>query len=504
MNASVTAETLALVKAAQGNPNDELAKAWSQGSATSGIVAYDLEAPSKKLYPVITPLRNEIPRVSGKGGTQANWRAVTGVNTTKVRPGVSDGNRGGVITTTTQDYTAVYKELGLEDYVTFAADLDATGFEDKKALAVEGLLRSMMIQEEQLILGGNNSFALGNTAVPTLSSSNTGGTVTGNISYGVGCVALGFDGYMLSSLALGVPQTQVRTNADGSTDTINGGTARPSTQANVTTAVSANVSTVSATVAAVAGAVAYAWYWGAAAGNLTLGAITTINSVLITAAPTGNASQPGGNFNAMAATDNSRVSLEFDGLLTFASQSSLGAYQKVMATGTAGTGTPLTADGAGGIVEIDAALQAFWDNQRLAPDTMWVSSQEMRAIAKATANATTTGAQRFVFATEPGKVVGGAVIVRSYLNKYTMNGVGEISIKLHPNIPAGTILFTTMQLPYPLSNVSNVMQMKLRRDYYQIEWPVTKRRYEYGVYEDGVLQHYFPPSLGVLTNIGAT
>ena len=81
--AQLSAETLALVKAAQGIPNAELAKAWTQSaSAVSGITAYDLEAPSKKLYPVITPLRNEIPRVSGKGGIQANWRAVTGVNTT--------------------------------------------------------------------------------------------------------------------------------------------------------------------------------------------------------------------------------------------------------------------------------------------------------------------------------------------------------------------------------------------------------------------------------------
>jgi hypothetical protein len=41
-----------------------------------------------------------------------------------------------------------------------------------------------------------------------------------------------------------------------------------------------------------------------------------------------------------------------------------------------------------------------------------------------------------------------------------------------------------------------------RRDYYQIEWPVKARRYEYGVYFDGVLQNYFPPAFGILTNIG--
>jgi hypothetical protein len=31
------------------------------GSATSGLTAYDLEAPAKLLYPVLTPLRNMVP-----------------------------------------------------------------------------------------------------------------------------------------------------------------------------------------------------------------------------------------------------------------------------------------------------------------------------------------------------------------------------------------------------------------------------------------------------------
>lgn len=53
MNAQTSAETLALLKAAQGKPDSELAKAWTQsGSATSGITAYDLEAPAKKLYQI--------------------------------------------------------------------------------------------------------------------------------------------------------------------------------------------------------------------------------------------------------------------------------------------------------------------------------------------------------------------------------------------------------------------------------------------------------------------
>jgi hypothetical protein len=502
MNAQTTAETLALVKAAQGMPDSELAKSWTQsGSAVSGITAYDLEAPSKKLYPVITPLRNEIPRVSGKGGIQANWRAVTGVNTTKVNGFVSQGNRGAVITTSTQDYTAAYKGMGLEDNVTFEADYAGEGFEDVKALAVEGLLRAMMINEEKVILGGNTQYALANTPTPTLSSANAGGTLTGNASYGVGCVALTFEGYMLASLTGGIVQSYVRTNADSSTDTINGGSAYPSPQANVTTAASSNTSVISATVAAVDGAVAYAWFWGAAAGNLTLGAITTINSVLITDAAAGTTVSPGqSNFNALTAAEKSRNSLAFDGILTMAMQSSLGATQVTMANGTAGTGTALTADGSGGVVQIDAVLKSMWDNYRLSPDTMWVSSQEMNSIGAKILQGGQSAAQRFVFNADQG-MVGGGIMVKSYLNKFSMDSAQELRVRLHPNMPPGTILFTTQRLPYPLSNVTNVMQMRMRRDYYQIEWPLRTRKYEYGVYQDGVLQVYATFALAVIRNI---
>jgi len=503
MNQQTTAETLALLKAAQGTPDDELRKAWTQsGSAISGITAYDLEAPAKQLYPVITPLRNEIPRVSGKGGIQANWRAVTGINTALTgSPYVSGGNRSGIITTTTADYTASYRGLGLEDSVTFEADYASENFQDVKALAVEGLLRAMMIAEEKVILGGNNSLSLANLASPTVSSANTGGTLTGNVGFGVGCVALTFEGYLNASLATGVIQSYTRTNADASTDVISGGIGLPVAQANIINANTGSTVSYSASVSPVAGAVGYAWFWGANSGNLTLGAITTINSVLITANASSTAVAPGViNYQALSATNNSTNSLAFDGILTFASKSGLGAYQASQANGVAGTGTPLTSDGAGGIVEIDTALKSFWDNYRLSPDTLWVNSQEMNNIGKKILAGSANAAQRFVFNADQG-LLGGGIMVRTYLNKFGMDGAQELKIRLHPNMPAGTMLFTTNRLPYPLSNVTNILQMRMRRDYYQIEWPVVTRKYQYGVYEDGVLQNFFPPAFGVITNI---
>ena len=91
---------------------------------------------------------------------------------------------------------------------------------------------------------------------------------------------------------------------------------------------------------------------GAAAGSEVLGAITTINSVLITAAAAGTQTAA-----SLPAADNSQNNLVFDGLLTQIQLPGSNAYIATMPTGTPGTGTPLTADGAGGVVEIDAALK---------------------------------------------------------------------------------------------------------------------------------------------------
>lgn len=50
--ANLTAETLELMKTAQASPSDAIAKNFTQpASATTGLQAYNLEAPSKKLYP---------------------------------------------------------------------------------------------------------------------------------------------------------------------------------------------------------------------------------------------------------------------------------------------------------------------------------------------------------------------------------------------------------------------------------------------------------------------
>jgi hypothetical protein len=465
------------------------------GVATSGLTYYDLELGAKFLYPVLTPLRNETPRVSGKGGIQAAWRAVTGVNTSNLRIGVSGGNRGAVQAVTTQDYTAAYKGIGIETAVDFEAQYAGMGFDDIRAIGAKVGLEACMLGEEALILGGSTSVNLGAPVQPTLSTATTGGTIALSTTVSVICFALSLDGVINGSVVGGVQGLLSRTNADGSVDSMGGGTGAPSPAQNTTTGGGTSTNTVSATVNTVTGACGYAWFWGAI-GSETLGAITSINSVLITVAA-GTGAQTAAS---LGTGDNSTNSLVFDGLLYQAFKSGSNAYISSQATGTAGTGTPLTGDGAGGIVEFDALLKNRWDLYRLSPDTAWVNSQEATNLSKKILAGQSNAAQRFVFESEQA-ALGGGVMVRTYLNKYSLAGAKVIDIRIHPNMPAGTVMFTTRLLPYPMANIANVWQIRHRQDYYQIEWPLRARRYETGVYADEVLQHYFPPSLAVINNI---
>ncbi len=495
-------QALAGIKKAQETPDPSLNKAstYSQAaSATSGLTYYDLEAGAKFLYPVLTPLRNSIPRVSGKGGIQANWRAVTGVNVSGIRLGVAAGRRNAVQAVSFQDYTAAYKGIGIETTVDFEAQYAGQNFADVRAIGARTGLEAAMLGEEALILGGNSSTALGTPATPVVATTTTGGAISNGIVVSVIVFALTLDGVMNGSLHGGIQGLISRTNADGTTDTFGGGASAKSTAAAVTTG-AGSTNSVTATVTAIKGAAGYAWFWGTA-GNEQLGAITPINSVLITTA-VGTSTAATGKLasEAQFAADYSLNNLAFDGLLTQAVKSGSGAALYTMPTGTAGIGTPLTSDGAGGIVEIDSVLKSMWDLYRLSPDTIWVNSQEALNISKKILQGNANSAHRFSFETKQD-ALGGGIMVRTYLNRFSMAGGSVLDIKVHPNMPAGTVLLTSKSIPYPISGVGNVMQIRTRQDYYQIEWPLRTRMYEYGIYADEVLQHFFPPSMGLISNI---
>ncbi|HYM73581.1 MAG TPA: hypothetical protein VET89_11410 [Stellaceae bacterium] len=491
-----TQDTLDLVKGALRSPDDRIAKTISTGT---GLVAFDLQAPAKNLYPVVTPIRNVIPRVGGGTGTATNWRQVSQLigSGFDAMGWVPEGQRSGQMSYTTASKSATFVTIGEEDAATYEAISAGRFFEDIQARMTFRLLQKLMLKEQMAILGGNASLQLGTPATPSLSALGTGATLPA-ATYYVKVVALTLEGYQNSSLAAGVASTKDIAGADGKTYTLSGGSSNISAEAN--RAVSLG-QTLFATVTPVQGAVAYAWYVGTATGAEKLEAITPINSAAFSAplAGTGQAQ------SAITADNSANPSYAYDGLLTSALKSGSNAYVNLLPTGTAGTGTPLTASGRGSVVEIDQMFQTMWDTYQLSPTVLYVNVQELKNItAKVLSNDSAPLLRYEVSGDGNAYDFGAAGVISFYFNPFALNGGLRIPIRIHPKVPPGTIIGWAENLPvqYQSNEVPNVAEVKTRQDYYQIDWPVVTRQRQVGVYAEEVLAVYAPFAMGVIGNIG--
>lgn len=500
-----TQKTIDLMRKMLKNPQvaSWVRKSWTQpSSSTSGLQRYNLEIPSKKLYPLITPLRKEIARYKVTGGNAINWRAVTGINTGNSTPGVSEGNRNEYLAHTTADYVRKFAGLGHEDYVTFEAGYAGEGFEDVRALSMETALQALMISEERVILGGNATLALGTPGTIAFVNSATGGAL-GNITVFAKVVALTLEGLRLAGSSGPVVTTYTRSNADGTVDVVAGGSSNVSAEANSTALGGSGTSYTTLTVPAVRGAVAYAWYLSTATGAETLNIITTTNSVTVGKSVVGTVSNQAtvtttGQVATAITADNSKNGLEFDGIIALISDPAGNGYWKSL------DGATLTSNNDGSVTEIDVALKDRWDNYRLTIEELWVNSQELLNLTNKVTKGGTASAFRINLPANPTDMstLTAGTLVGEYISKFSMNGGKAFPIRLHPDVPAGTMIGMSHSLPYPLNNVPQVWRMAVRQEYYGQDWPLKSRKYEYGTYVDEVLQCYFPPSCIVLSNIG--
>jgi hypothetical protein len=521
----LTTETLDLYKQALRNPSDSIAKTITTGT---GLLAYDLQAPAKNLYPFVTPLRNVIPRVGGGTGTATNWRQVSAIigSGFDAMGWVPEGQRSGQMSYTTANKSATYVTIGEEDAASYEAIAAGQHFEDIQARMTFRLLQKMMLKEEMAILAGNagasaGGLSLGTPATPTLSApANTASTLP-TATYFVKVVALTLEGFQnaggspLNTVASSgvaavtaasvMPTTKTVSGADGKTYTLNGGSSNLSGEASQ--AVTINSTMLAATVPAISGAVAYAWFVSSSSGAETLQAITTINSVTISAPLVA-----GTQSAATVTADNSaNANTAFNGLLTVALASGT-AYVSTLATGTAGTGTFLTASGRGSVNEIDTMFQTMWNNYQLSPTVLYVNAQELKNITTKVLSNTAGPLLRYERA-DSAEAGGEYALTASgtvayYYNPFntadgTQTGL-RIPIRLHPRVPPGTILGWATNLPiqYQSNEVPNVAEIKTRQDYYEIQWPIVTRQRQVGVYAEEVLAVYAPFAMGVITNIG--
>lgn len=494
---NITAETMTLMKEALSSARLDLQKAVTTGT---GLAFYDLQAPAKNLYPIVTKLRNMTPRVSRPSGygTAAHWKQVTALTGSgyDAMGWIPEGQRSAAMSYTVSDQSAAYVTIGEEDYLTFEAESAGEGFEDLNATVSMRLLQKMMRKEETGLLAGNASLALGAPATPTLSAPTDASSTIPAATFSVMVAALSAEGWLncKGNAAAGFTPSKTITGMDGSTYTLNGGNSNVSSNATIAVAAGHGLA---ASVTPIAGAVAYAWFVGAV-GSETLQSVTTVNCAYF------NVPLATGRQAATTVTgDNStNPALAFNGFLVNAFQ---GGTVTTQPTGTNGVGTPLTASGRGSIVEIDTMLESMWDNYRLGPTVIFVSSQEQKNITnKVLSNASGPLLRYDVTATpgEPYAITAGGQI-KYYYNPFDGDGM-TIPIVPHPDLTPGTLFAYCERLPewYQSNEVPNVAEVITRRDYYRVDWPLRTRRREYGIYAEEVLAVYAQFAMGIITNIG--
>src|ERR1700692_3504315 len=105
-------------------------------TTTSGVAVYNLETPAKLLYPVTTPIRNMIPRMTKReAGIAANWRFFTSLNFTKGQGVFIDGQKSDILSEQTVYKTAYFKGLGVDNNSTYEAYFASRGFGGQDTLS---------------------------------------------------------------------------------------------------------------------------------------------------------------------------------------------------------------------------------------------------------------------------------------------------------------------------------------------------------------------------------
>lgn len=459
----------------KGGPSQSVMQTFMGGDVRkdypSGLVAYDLEPAARVLQPVITPLRNRIPRVKGKGGTAANWKQITSLDTNKNNTFSTFGTKAPVLSYSSTDRAATYKALAMGDNVAFENIQQAEGLEDAKAQASVRLLQNVMLLEEQAIIGSRNG-ALGSITTPTVVCD-----ATGSISDST---------YYVVVRAVTALAKATAANIAGTGSILSRG--KKSAQQSTGALSTSNKNCITASTPVVDGAVAYEWYVGTSNDSTSekLEAVTTINSVRLTTLAATGVTVP---------ADNSADSNSFDGLLSLGSGTGTFGnfgYSAVLATGTNGTGTQFK------LSDIDTMLLNLFQNYGADPEVLVMSPQQGMDF---TSKCRAAGLIRFVVDDKGpiGKLTGGSRVT-GYINPVTSR---EIEIVIDPWWPVGSIVAMSFSLPVgiPLGEINNAYEVKTQLDYFQIDYAIVAPKYEFEVRSLECVAGYFLLGTGGIWNI---
>lgn len=459
--------------------------AWT---TDSGPWLYDLQAPSKKILPVLTPIRNILPRTKGVG-TAVQYRTITGISGSDTggmghpRISMNEGttenfrgvtlNRPKKINWATGTGFTRYRELGVSDDLTWVAKFASAGFEDLRGLIAANGLKAHMLGEEHMIVGGRNA-------------------ATG----GAGTLA-----------APGAPTLAARTAATGET-ALSGYTTNIYVKITALSHFGESAHSTVATVAPGAGQVV-----DVTVSTMPVGAMGFRVYVSTGAADPGDVGRWLQIWNSGVMTGKN-----YSGGNLFTLSGALlasGTLDPITDTGTSSNDDfdgiiPLVAANGGvstrvnGVLTLDMIQKnlflPMWDNYKADPSKIWSNSIESIRITDLVLGATGTPYRVTVNVGDENGITGGYRVSR-LINKITGR---VVDLEVHPDIEQGTVVAMSTELPFPNSEIPNIWEMKNVQDYMEIDWPVIQMSYDMSTFQYGALICYAPTYNGIIQGIQAS
>jgi len=464
---------------------------------SAGLYGVDIQEGAKLVVPVVTPVINELPRrMAGTGGSQVGVattiRRITSYDTSFNQGGVPEGKRNADLQFQSDSKTFTYATLSVDNSVTFEAVSAGAGFDDvlaKTKLATIGQLKK--IEERNVVFGNATTIALGTPVTPTIASAATAGTFPASA---LSCIVVALtaqgmtnaratNGHVYPATTANVVPQALTGGQPGDTFTYGGGSSIKSAAGTVTPGDAIHGVTVTTT--AIQGAAGYAWFIGAS-GSEVLHGITSNNTATF-ANPVTGTQAAATNFTV----DNSKNAYGYDGLLYQALASGSNSY--VSNNGAA----KLTTNGAGGITEIDTALATMYQNYQLSVDRIYVNIVDLQTIRNLIIKNNGAPLIRQNTEANPAGIVGSPYVI-GVLHPVTGQ---QIDIKVHPDIPQGTVLGYSTRLPYQLADLANPIEVVVRREYYEIDYARVNPTFQFGIRLEATPACYFTPSMMVIYNI---
>lgn len=432
------------------------------GSSTGfGFAVYDLQAPAKKVFPVLTPFRNRVPRVPGVGSA-VHWKQITAISGSggSIATGqhflaeLPSNSVAGLtlnlppeIGWAAGDKSTSYVAQGLSGSNSMISQIAGRGYEDIRALVGLSTLQALMLSEERGMFSGRTSALTAPSSVTaTAQTPSTGYTaltgVTTNVYVKVTAVT------MMGETA---GSSAANAGPSGAQDILVSWTGHTGDEAY-------NVYASTGTADPGDASRFFAGTTGYRKFELS-GALPTSGSTVPT---------------ADSGTSNSN------------------AYAGIFATLEGGT-TPYIKD-LETTVTLAAIQNAFLDrytNLKADPDELWAAATVRRDISELVANTSGSPAYGYRIAIDEAGMgsARAGFIVSAILNEATGK---ETTLRVHPWLKPGNLVGLSYTLPFPNSEVPNVWEVKLPQDYLQIDWPVIDMNYRTSVICYGALVGYAP------------